>query len=633
MNNLSSSNKSIYRIKPYTRWWWFADAITCEDIRFQLEWLAENGFGGVEIAWVYPSKPDSKPVKFLSPNWIDLVKYTYKTCLEMNLICDFTFGTLWPFGGSFVQPEYASKTCNGLSSQRIRRSWESAYDNEPGLVIDHLSRKALQEYANHLMKSFNEFLLDPSIPHKRNTCAFFCDSIEIHTKDIWTDGFDELFKSRFGYSILPYMDNIEQDPHRCFEYRQLVSELLLTEFFEPFSEICTNAGMLSRVQAHGALTDILKAFTLCDIPESEALLFDPEFSLIPASAAALAGKPVTSCEAFTTTYGWVPYPNISPHNREEHVEDLKLMADALFASGINHMIWHGMPFNGTHDDNDFYAGVYVGRDGALTPHLKTFNNYMEKISQIMQTGTPMSSIAVYLPVEDLQLLGTIPEERMKPSSYYYWEMQELKMPGEVCAYHPLWISTPFLKDALVEKDTGRIIAGEASFDALYIDALWMTHEALAAVERLASQGALIVMASRPSEPGIHKSSDYQMLLESILRFSVQSSAILGKKIKPFITDLEGQDLPLYFGRRENNAITCFIAHPEAKGLTYPMEYGKALKTKAHTRIFRFSFLVGRKYHSIDHEIVFATGESKLIRIDFSSDAVKVEYVPLPEFKK
>ena len=160
----------------------------------------------------------------------------------------------------------------------------------------------------------------------------------------------------------------------------------------------------------------------------------------------------------------------------------------------------------------------------------------------------------------------------------------------------------------------------------------MTHEALASVEKLARQGAIILMASYPSEPGIQKTADYQLLLESILRFSLKTSTVLGKKIKPFITDLEGQDMPLYYGRREANTITCFIAHPEAKGLTYPMEYGRALRSQAHKRIFRFSFLVGKKYLSIDHEVNFTAEESKLIRIDFSGESVIVEDIQLPDFK-
>src|SRR6185436_18191127 len=35
--------------KPCTRWWWFAT-----EIKYQLDWMKEMNFGGVEIAWVYP---------------------------------------------------------------------------------------------------------------------------------------------------------------------------------------------------------------------------------------------------------------------------------------------------------------------------------------------------------------------------------------------------------------------------------------------------------------------------------------------------------------------------------------------------------------------------------------------------
>ena len=49
------SKNSIYpTTKPCTRWWWFATEIKRPDIKYQLDWLQKNNFGGVEIAWVYP---------------------------------------------------------------------------------------------------------------------------------------------------------------------------------------------------------------------------------------------------------------------------------------------------------------------------------------------------------------------------------------------------------------------------------------------------------------------------------------------------------------------------------------------------------------------------------------------------
>jgi hypothetical protein len=53
----------------------------------------------------------------------------------------------------------------------------------------------------------------------------------------------------------------------------------------------------------GAPTDLLTAFALVDVPETEALLYEPSFSKIAASAASLAGKKVVTAETFTCAYG------------------------------------------------------------------------------------------------------------------------------------------------------------------------------------------------------------------------------------------------------------------------------------------------------------------------------------------
>jgi len=100
-----------------------------------------------------------------------------------------------------------------------------------------------------------------------------------------------------------------------------------------------------------------------DVPETEALLFEPPFARIVASAAALSAKRDVTSETFTCAYG---FPRV--HHKEEQTVDLKLIADAVFAIGVNQLFWHGTPFDsgdGAHD-NEFYASVHVGRQGALT---------------------------------------------------------------------------------------------------------------------------------------------------------------------------------------------------------------------------------------------------------------------------
>ena len=83
--------------KPYVRWWWFYDTIREADIKYQLDWLKENNFGGVEIAWVYPLSRYEKGPRFLSDDWSSIVAYAKKYADSVGLGCDFTFGSILPF--------------------------------------------------------------------------------------------------------------------------------------------------------------------------------------------------------------------------------------------------------------------------------------------------------------------------------------------------------------------------------------------------------------------------------------------------------------------------------------------------------------------------------------------------------
>ncbi len=70
---------------------------------------------------------------------------------------------------------------------------------------------------------------------------------------------------------------------------------------------------------------------------------------------------------------------------KEQVADLKLVADALFANGVNQVIWHGMPFNPVGIDTImFYASVHVGRKGNLAKDIPAFNSYMTKVCGYMK---------------------------------------------------------------------------------------------------------------------------------------------------------------------------------------------------------------------------------------------------------
>jgi hypothetical protein len=596
MIDAMADHEPFYRTsRPYTRWWWFSNEIKKDDIKYQLDWLKKNNFGGVEIAWVYPQPGMPRGPKWLSKEWSNLVAYAKSYCDEIGLGCDFTFGTLWPFGGTMIGPAEASKTFDGVSTARLDRSWE---EPEQGLILDHLDQCALEKYSETMAAA-----LAPALQGSRS--AFFCDSWEVPAEKLWTGGFDIKFLESYGYDLKPYLPEIDQHPEVRYDYRKLLSAYVLNEFYRPFTAISHRYHSFTRVQCHGAPTDLLAAYAAADVPESEAILFDPDFARIPASAAALNSKTIVSAEAFTCLYGWNPYPGPGPYQNQERLGDLKLLADALIANGVNLIFWHGMPFNPAGGKNEFYATVHVGPNSSFAEELPAFNRYLAGVCAIMQRGKNRSDLAVYLPLEDMWMRNELPEGDKKPSARYYWEMHTLKPPDNLRQFHPLWVSGASLTDSVYEDGCWR--CGKTRFRALFIDSEWLETDSLSQVLRLARQGLPVLLKRRPIQPGRTKSPSFDRDLEALLALK---NVIHGDPQMDFLKPLvAGDDLPDFWYRQDGSDHYFFFSHPRARGLTYPMVHGQHLAAGREAREVRIN-IDGRGY---DVKLEFQSGSSRIIR--------------------
>jgi len=145
-----------------------------EDIRYNLNWLKEHGFGGVELAWVYPlnsrkeyySELYTPRQEWLSKEWQDMVEFTMRYADSIALACDLTLGTLWPFGDSHVPYDRASQRFGEKERQIITRSWEYP---ETGYVIDHIKPDHYMPYFNRMLDSFPrpKLHLPPGLLHRQ----------------------------------------------------------------------------------------------------------------------------------------------------------------------------------------------------------------------------------------------------------------------------------------------------------------------------------------------------------------------------------------------------------------------------------------------------------------------------------
>jgi hypothetical protein len=599
--------------RPFTRWWWFSGPRTEKEVEDQLDWLRASGFGGVEIAWVYPLPGSLPGPRWLSPRWSERVARTKRACVARGLGCDFTFGTLWPFGGSIVEERDAAKTFSGLSAQRLRKSWEEPWTSE-AYVLDHLDRGALARYADRMGEA-----LKPAMGG--GPSALFCDSWEVAVEGLSTRGFLPTFQRTFGYELGPRVADLSNLPDVRYDYRKLLSHVVLEEFYRPFTETAGKLGGFSRVQCHGAPVDLLAAYAAVDVPESEALLFDPPFSLLAASAAAMAGKEVVSAETFTCLYGWEPYPGPGPYHRREQAADLKLLVDAMLASGVNFVVWHGMPFQSQGNPSRFYATVHVGPDAAFAGELPGFNAYLARVSGLLRRGRTVTGLGVYLPLEDAWMKGELPAGQRRPSARYHWELQHERLPQETAGFRPLWVSLSFLEKARFHG--GAIQCGDAVFPALYVDVEWLDEEGLDALLALARAGGRVVLRREPSQPGHVKSDGYAGKVAELASLpNVRPHLGDFPSLRPLV---EGEDLPEFFVRQAGGEAFVFFAHPMTRDVRYPMPYGQALCTGPREQECTLR-LFGREFPL---HLVFPPYQSLLFRVTEAGEVeeMDIRYVP------
>lgn len=105
--------------RPTVRWWWFGPAVVKPELEHEITLMHEGGFGGFEVQPTYPlaldgQYPGLKNIKFLSPEFYDMLGFTAEKAKATGLRMDLTLGSGWPYGGPmFTRPEAAQSIADG----------------------------------------------------------------------------------------------------------------------------------------------------------------------------------------------------------------------------------------------------------------------------------------------------------------------------------------------------------------------------------------------------------------------------------------------------------------------------------------------------------------------------------------
>ncbi|AKD54767.1 glycosyl hydrolase [Spirosoma radiotolerans] len=404
--------------RPWTYWWWMGNAVNEADITHQLEQFAQAGIGGVHIIPIYGVKGyENQFIPFLTDRWLAVFAHTVREGKRLNMGVDLTTGTGWPFGGPGVSTDMAAKQwvlekgklTATLTKQQVKRPAPGGQ----GLVIDYFSKQALEQY----LRRFDSTLAH--LPEKPR--SVYNDSYEVYGAN-WTDNFLTEFRTRRGYDLnsqlAAFLDTtqtaISQLVHQ--DYHQTLAELLLDGFAKPWANWAHKAGYKTRNQAHGSPGNLIDLYAAADIPETESfgssrfpipgLRVDANYEVdrfgtpnplamkFASSAAHLLGKPLVSSETGT----WLA------NHFQVSLSQVKPQVDELFASGVNHVFYHGIPYSPPAETWPgwlFYASTNYGPTSHFWPHLPLLNQYIERCQTRLQISKPDNDVLVYFPIHDL----------------------------------------------------------------------------------------------------------------------------------------------------------------------------------------------------------------------------------------
>ena len=406
--------------RPWAYNWWMGSAVDRENLARELRRYKEGGLGGIHVVPIYGAKgAEARTIDYLSPPWMDMLAFTIDEAAKLDLGVDMTSGSGWCFGGPPITKDLAGQKAvvtNGAivaaaASPKVKR----AAPGGEGFMLNPFHAEAMKTFLAWFTAPFEK----PGAPRPR---AMYHDSFEYFGAN-WSADVPAAFERRRGYRLADEVeafagrgDTDRVARVRC-DVRETLSDLVTGPVFSQWTDWCRTHGIRTRNQAHGAPVNLLDFYALADIPETEMFgrgerdplksQFDERFgegdrnpliSKFASSAAHTAGRRLASAETST----WMA------EHFCETFEEWKCFADLLFASGANHVFYHGCIYSP--DDAAwpgwlFYASSQMNPRNPLWREAAALNGYLARCQSVLQAGRPDNDLLVYWPIHDLYASG------------------------------------------------------------------------------------------------------------------------------------------------------------------------------------------------------------------------------------
>lgn len=506
---------------------------------------------------------------------------------------------------------------------------------ERGFVVDHFDAKQVEATIGRFVGEKTGLHAYYGSPLR----ALFIDSLELKIERFWAKDFLSEFTKRRGYDPTPWLPAVfvpgadnnlfdglgiaerspfgfgDKDLKIQYDWQRTASELFLERFQKTVRNFAESRGMGLRMQGYGANIDVIAAAGGATIPEAEQLYAGGAdlFLKVVSSGAHLYNRNIVSAESCV-------------YQMRDHTLTptfIYAAVNKLFASGINHIVYHGFPYHrpdgagepGWHPFSSPWGGTstYSENISQTNPFWKDIvqlNRYIARCQLALRVGAPESDVLIYYPffgfpaslvrVEDwdenlflgkldpsddaiyatqLELISALfgPPDEEGPTGWLKRVKQKLTQ------MHESGWSWDFVnEESLLQSEVkdGKIVIRGSSYKALIIyDTDRVTLALARQLGRLAKEGATIVFIgqtpSRDSSDFSLEDADAQVLttIAEVLASAKKESGdaewasiLAGLGLEPAIRFNQKSPLRHVRRRLQGGGQLIFIANPEKEGV-------------------------------------------------------------------
>jgi hypothetical protein len=331
------------------------------------------------------------------------------------------------------------------------------------------------------------------------------------------------------------------------DYRETMSNMLLHNFTQNWTNWAHGLKSITKNQSHGSPGNLLDLYGTVDIPECETFgsskfpipglrrdsadvrNVDPNPIMLKfaSSAGHVNSKPLISSETFT----W-----LTEHFKTSYSQ-CKPEVEQIFLSGVNHVFYHGT----TYSPEDvkfpgwlFYASMNMVPDNSLWSHATGLNGYITRCQSVLQSGRADNEILMYWPIYDA---WNHPKGMDMPLAIH--DIKEWLIPTpfykNAVGLQKEGYSLDFVSDLALTKSTGSGAGVKTSANANYKvlvipECTMMPVETLQQILKIAGQGATVVFQKLPEDvPGLADVQGRRAKLKQLLETLKFANADRGVK--------------------------------------------------------------------------------------------------------